>query len=161
MMSPPAWPHPFTDFQEAQSWWTASWSVISSGLYPTPTTSRPAYGAIYAVPATAVSRLIGATPGPPVVLAAMERSNARHANRMLALWKGWRNAGVGGGPLAIAAAQGLIAHGRSDEALEVFKIADEGLRTEQLRALALARRGSIRQSNRGAHTAPRAQSARR
>jgi hypothetical protein len=61
--------------------------------------------------------------------------------RILALWNKWQSAGMPTGPAALFATQSLIELGDPQEALKILDFAREGLRANQLRALALDKTG--------------------
>jgi tetratricopeptide (TPR) repeat protein len=106
-------------------------------------TYRPAFGQVYATPVAAVYRLLGQESPSASVPVPTAKIQSRRAQRVFSIWRGWRSAGGGGGDSALAAAQSLIAHGRIDQALEVLGFAPDGMRREQLRALALAKSDSL------------------
>jgi tetratricopeptide (TPR) repeat protein len=61
--------------------------------------------------------------------------------RVVALWEKWQSSGMPTGPAALCAAQSLIELGSPQDALKVLAVAQEGVRADQLRALALDKAG--------------------
>ena len=119
---------------------------------------RPALGIVYCTPSRVVLELLGAAPAveqvePPVVVSIAGRiaepappdelvvkvraAAAVGAERVYELWKSWRSAGAVADSASLLVAQKLLSFPRADWALEVLDTAGEGVRTKQLRALAL------------------------
>jgi tetratricopeptide (TPR) repeat protein len=70
-------------------------------------------------------------------------AKANGPERVFALWRGWQEARMPTGPAALFAAQCLIDLGDPERALQILDVAREGIRADQLRALALDRTGSM------------------
>lgn len=102
---------------------------------------RPALGLVYATPSSVVLQLMEAEPTCPNIEAPKPGSPAAVAGteKVLALFKNWIDAGMPRGPAALLVAESLIQLGSPDQALKVLEDASKGVRTEQLRALALAK----------------------
>ncbi len=104
---------------------------------------QPAYGTIWATPSENVLDLLGIAAAAPISKSDLPRRNDREAQRILLMWKEWRDAGMGAAPAALAAAQSLIELARPELALEVLPFAGDNVRGRQLRALAMAKLGGV------------------
>ena len=119
---------------------------------------KPVGGLIAATPTRAVQDLLartrdlpqGDSPGEPRPLTVVEPPKvappdeilaaiAAGEQRLMTLWQRWRDTDLPTSSAALPVAQALVDFGRPQKALDVLAEAEEGTRTEQLRALALSK----------------------
>ncbi len=81
-----------------------------------------------------------------LVLSSIRLAAKDSPDRVYKIWRGWHEAGPRDSSVHLLVAEKLIGAGQPERALEVLQTGEPGLRSQQLRALALKRRGHHEES---------------